>query len=182
MVFSPFGAALTLGFFSSTFGPSVIGWHIRWVCALTGGNQPRHGRSNSWSKIVTKYASLLWLTGEISSTNLVRYLWGMSVAITIKRGSKEELFKSTSNWDPGWCLTSTVSTKIRNQKWLSGDSVEQKLLTFLIGLIQEPRPIKYPWKYSIVWANVWLALLGINNPVEVYSAVHIYVFFNLSSE
>ena len=84
---------------------------LYWLCEM---DSSPFGRGNSWSKMVTKYASLLWLTGEISSTNLVRYLWGMCVAITIERGSKEELFKSTSNWDPGWCLTSTVSTKIRN--------------------------------------------------------------------
>ena len=46
---------------------------LYWLCEMDGSP---FGRGNSWSKMVTKYASLLWLTGEISSTNLVRYLFG----------------------------------------------------------------------------------------------------------
>ena len=41
-------------------------------------------------------------------------------------------------------------------------------------LTHEPGRFESPWKYSIVRAYVWLALLGSNEPMEVSSALYLY--------
>ena len=44
----------------------------------------------------------------------------------------------------------------------------------LDSLTEKPGRIESPWKYSIVPANLELALLGGNEPVEVYLAFLVY--------
>ena len=48
--------------------------------------------------------------------------------------------------------------------------------TLLLILSQKPGRLQSYWKYSNVWAYVWLALLGINEPKEVISTICMYSF------
>ena len=41
---------------------------------------------------------------------------------------------------------------------------------------QKPGRLQSHWKYSNVWAYVWLALLGSNEPKEVISTICMYSF------
>ena len=63
-----------------------------------------------------------------------------------------------------------IKKKFTLKPW-SGLSIE------MLPFSQKPGRVQSPWKYSNVWAYVWLALLGSNEPTEVISTIW-SVFFN----